>query len=56
MSNRGRRLGIAIAKTLIEAQRGMITVESAVGRGTVVTLALPQAALPELADTPKHNA
>ena len=52
----GAGLGLAIAKTLIEAQHGTITVESAGGRGTVVTLALPQAALPELADTPTHNA
>jgi signal transduction histidine kinase len=40
----GAGLGLSIARTLIEAQRGTIAVESTPGRGTVVTLTLPQAA------------
>jgi signal transduction histidine kinase len=42
----GAGLGLAIARTLLDAQRGVLTVESAPGRGTVVTLSLPQADAP----------
>jgi two-component system, OmpR family, sensor kinase len=40
----GAGLGLSIARTLITAQHGTIAVESAPGRGTVVTLTLPQVA------------
>ena len=39
----GAGLGLSIARTLITAQHGTIAVDSALGRGTVVTLTLPQA-------------
>lgn len=40
---RGVGLGLSIVKGLIEAHRGRIAVESAVGRGTTVTFTLPRA-------------
>ncbi len=39
----GAGLGLAIAKELIEAQHGRITVESVVGKGSTFTVTLPQA-------------
>ena len=45
----GAGLGLSIARTLITAQHGTIVVESAPGRGTMVTLTLPQAATNPLA-------
>lgn len=39
-SNRGNGLGLSIAKALIEAQGGSIRVDSAPGKGTVVSLLL----------------
>jgi signal transduction histidine kinase len=36
-------LGLSIAKELIEAQEGTITVESKIGQGSVFTVTLPQA-------------
>ena len=39
----GAGLGLSIARTLITAQHGTIAVESTPGRGTTVTLTLPQA-------------
>ena len=36
-------LGLSIAKALLEAQHGAIAVESAVGKGTCVTISLPSA-------------
>lgn len=42
----GTGLGLAIAKELIEAQSGMVTVESQLGRGSVFTVSLPLASGP----------
>jgi two-component system OmpR family sensor kinase len=42
-SGTGAGLGLSIAKELIEAQGGTISVESQVGRGSVFTVTLPQA-------------
>ena len=42
-SSSGAGLGLAIAKELIEAQHGQITVESEVGRGSLFTMRLPLA-------------
>jgi signal transduction histidine kinase len=42
-SSSGAGLGLAIAKELLEAQGGTITVESEVGQGTVFTLRFPLA-------------
>jgi two-component system OmpR family sensor kinase len=39
----GAGLGLAIAKELIEAQDGALTVDSRVGQGSVFTVKLPQA-------------
>jgi two-component system, OmpR family, sensor kinase len=40
-TGRGAGLGLAIAKELVEAQGGMLTVESAPGQGSVFTVTLP---------------
>jgi two-component system OmpR family sensor kinase len=37
----GAGLGLAIAKELIEAQRGALSVESRLGQGSVFTVTLP---------------
>jgi len=42
-SGKGAGLGLSIAKELVEAQEGTITVESESGRGSVFTVTLPQA-------------
>jgi signal transduction histidine kinase len=39
----GSGLGLSIAKSLVEAQGGTITVESQVGQGSIFTVSLPQA-------------
>ncbi|MDY6875645.1 MAG: HAMP domain-containing sensor histidine kinase [Chloroflexota bacterium] len=41
----GIGLGLPIAKALVEAQNGAITVESQVGQGSVFTVALPRASV-----------
>jgi len=41
----GIGLGLPIAKALVEAQNGTITVESQIGQGSVVTVTLPQASI-----------
>ncbi len=41
----GAGLGLAIAKTLVEAQQGTITVKSQVGQGSIFTVSFPQAAM-----------
>jgi two-component system OmpR family sensor kinase len=40
-SKRGLGLGLPIAKALAESQKGMLTVESKVGRGSTFTITLP---------------
>jgi len=42
-SRPGIGLGLPIAKALVEAQNGTISVESQIGQGSVVTVTLPQA-------------
>ena len=44
----GLGLGLPIAKALVEAQDGRLTIDSQVDRGSVVTVALPQAVAPSL--------
>ncbi|MBI9043513.1 MAG: hypothetical protein JEZ06_03455 [Anaerolineaceae bacterium] len=39
--NKGSGLGLSIAKSLIEAQKGQIIIESQTGKGTTVSLLLP---------------
>ena len=41
----GIGLGLAIAKTLVDAQDGTITADSQVGRGSTFTVNLPQTAI-----------
>jgi two-component system OmpR family sensor kinase len=42
----GAGLGLSIVKSLIEAQGGLVTISSELGRGTTVTLAFPVASEP----------
>ena len=44
----GLGLGLPIAKALVEAQDGRLTIDSQVDRGSVVTIVLPQAIAPSL--------
>jgi two-component system, OmpR family, sensor kinase len=53
----GAGLGLAIAKTLIDAQHGTIGIESQPGRGTVMSLTLPAADIrSDPTDAPKFSA
>ncbi len=46
--SRGAGLGLSIARSLVEAQRGTIQIESVPGRGTRVTITLDSAQAPKL--------
>jgi signal transduction histidine kinase len=50
-TGRGAGLGLAIAKELVEAQGGTLTVESALGQGSAFTITLT-AALPDQPELP----
>ena len=39
----GSGLGLAISRTIVQAHGGQLTIDSEVGRGTVVTVSLPRA-------------
>ncbi len=41
-----RRCGLAISKALTEANKGTVSVEAKVGKGTTVTVTLPTAEEP----------
>lgn len=47
----GTGLGLALCRDIIEAHRGRMRVESAVGKGTMFTLRLPLVAAPAMAST-----
>ncbi len=53
-STSGSGLGLSIAKSLIEAQGGIIAVASELGHGTTVTITLPSAPVRTL--SPQHDA
>jgi two-component system sensor histidine kinase BaeS len=49
---RGSGIGLAVVQRIVDAHAGDVTVDSAVGRGTVVTLTLPPL---HLHDKPSHR-
>ncbi|MDP3646232.1 MAG: HAMP domain-containing sensor histidine kinase [bacterium] len=51
----GSGLGLAIVSELVKLHRGKITVRSAVGRGTTVSISLPSAPTPASDHTIKHR-
>jgi signal transduction histidine kinase len=51
----GTGLGLAIARALVEALHGTISVESAAGRGSTFVVTLPRAPLVD-APAPSHTA
>jgi signal transduction histidine kinase len=53
--SKGAGLGLAIAKSIIDAHQGKITIKSAPGYGTTVTVRLPLAAEPNI-EEPVGNA
>jgi|GEM_PF-4639171 len=44
LSHEGAGLGLAITKSLVELQDGTLEMESAVGRGTTVSISMPLSA------------
>lgn len=51
-SGKGTGLGLAVAKSLVEAQSGSIQIKSAVGAGTEVSFSLPAAEQPDTVASP----